>query len=160
MTAVNVRAATVGDCPALADLIGGLLAQHDTRAPADFAAVLARDEFGATARFEALIAEHDGGAVGAALYYPVYRPSLAGHGLLMEDLYVRPAARRLGVGRRIMARLAGLARARACRYIEWVTAAGNVAGQSFYGALGAVPIADRTGYQIDGDALARLAGEV
>lgn len=157
MSDIVVRAATADDCAALAELIGELLAQHDEAVPADLAGALRRDGFGPAPRFEAVLAERGPEALGMALYYPVYRPSLAGHGLLMEDLYVRGAARRAGVGRLIMAHLAGLARGRGCGYIEWVAADGNEAGNSFYRAVGARPLAGKTGYQIDGAALTRLA---
>lgn len=158
MSAIAVRAATADDCAVLAELIAELLGQHDLAAPTDLAGALPRDGFGAAPRFEAVLAERRAEALGMALYYPVYRPSLAGHGLLMEDLYVRPAARREGVGRLIMAHLAGLARGRGCAYVEWVAADGNRAGGAFYRAVGARPLAGKTGYQIDGAALTRLAG--
>ncbi len=155
--AVRVRAATADDAETLAGMLGELLAAHDTAAPADFAASLARDGFGEQPRFEALIAERDGEALGVALFYPAYRPSLAGPGLVMEDLYVRPAARRLGVGRRLLARLAALARARGCKYIEWTVAGDNEAARAFYAASGAGLRAGKASYQLDGDALDALA---
>ncbi len=157
MSAITVRAATPDDAEALAALLTALLAEHDTEAPADFAAALARDGFGTHPRFEALIAEDGGEAVGATLFYPVYRPSRAGHGLLMEDIYVAPEARRLGVGRLLLARLAALARARGCTYIEWTVEDANDAARAFYSTSGARLRAGKVSYQLDGDALDELA---
>ena len=115
--------------------------------------------FGATPGFEALIAERGGEALGMALYYPVYRPSLAGRGLLMEDLYVRPEARRQGIGRALMARLARLAKDRGCVYIEWLVEGGNQAAERFYAAAGAEMNEGKMVCLIDGQGLDRLAKE-
>lgn len=163
MGEVAIRGAVIGDCETLASLIGALLTQHRTAVPDGLANALRRDGFGAAPRFEALIAERhgEGGveALGMALYYPVYRPSRAGHGLFMEDLFVRPEARRLGVGRKLMFRIARLAKSRGCVYIEWLVEDGNRTAETFYAAAGAVMSGGKMVCQIDGDALDRLAHE-
>lgn len=156
MSAIAVRLAGPGDAETLAGLLGALLAQHGMAAPEDLAGALARDGGGVAPRFEALIAERGEAAVGMALFYPTYRPSLAAPGLLLEDLYVAPEARRHGVGRRLMARLAALARARGCRYIEWTVEDDNGAARAFYESSGAVLRAGKVGYQLSGAALDRL----
>ena len=159
MSDTVIRAAAIEDCEALAAMLVALLAQHRTVVPDGLAGALRRDGFGATPGFEALIAERGGEALGMALYYPVYRPSLAGRGLLMEDLYVRPEARRQGIGRALMARLARLAKDRGCVYIEWLVEGGNQAAETFYAAAGAVLDGGKMVCQIDGQALDRLATE-
>lgn len=156
---ITIRSAVSTDCGALAAMIGALLSQHRTAVPVDLEAALRRDGFGDTPRFEALIAERGGEALGMALLYPVYRPSLAGHGLLMEDLFVIPEARRLGVGRALMAVIARLAKSRGCVYIEWLVEGGNRAGEAFYAAAGAHLEEGKMVCQIDGEALDRLAKE-
>ncbi len=160
---VIVRGAVGADCGTLAAMIGALLSQHRTAVPGDLEGALRRDGFGDAPRFEALIAEGGGQgdikALGMALLYPVYRPSLAGHGLLMEDLFVLPGARRLGVGRALMAAIARLAKSRGCVYIEWLVEGGNRAGEAFYAAAGAHLEEGKMVCQIDGEALDRLANE-
>ncbi len=158
MSGVTLRAAAAGDCETLASLLGALLAEHDTAPPPDFAGSLRRDGFGETPRFEALLAEKDGEAIGAALVYPVYRPSLAAPGLVMEDLYVRPSARRLGVGRMLLAHLAGLARERGCKYILWEVEDANDAARAFYARCGARLRDDKCSYEFDAAAIDALAG--
>jgi GNAT superfamily N-acetyltransferase len=156
---IIVRDAAAADCATLAAMAGALLIQHGIMVPDDLADALRRDGFGDEPRFEAMIAEHQGEPVGMTLYYPVYRPSLAGHGLLMEDLYVIPEARRLGVGRALMVRLARLAISRGCVYIEWLVESGNLPAETFYKATGATMDDDKMTCQIDGTALINLAGE-
>src|SRR3546814_16795315 len=56
--------------------------------------------------FVVLLAENEGGLLGYAMFYDAYEPSYAARGVYMADLYVRPAARRLGLGRRLTAAVA------------------------------------------------------
>lgn len=68
-------------------------------------------------------------------------------------------ARRLGVGRALMAHMARLAKLRGCVYIEWLVEGGNRPAESFYRATGAHMDGGKMVCQIDGEALDRLAGE-
>ncbi len=157
MSEITIRVAEIEDCESVAAMIGVLLRGHDTAVPDGLAGALRRDGFGATPRFEALVAERRGESLGVALFYPVYRPSLCGHGLFMEDLYVRPEARRLGVGRALMADFARLAKSRGCVYIEWLVESGNQTAEKFYAAAGATMDEGNTVCLINGEALDRLA---
>ena len=157
MNHITIRAAGIDDCETLAAMIGALLTEHATAVPDDLAAALCRDGFGATPRFEALIAMRRGESLAMTLYYPVYRPSLRGHGLFMEDRYVRSQARRLGIGRALMSRLARLAKSRGCVYIEWCVEARNQAAGKFYAAAGADRDEGMVVCQIKGAALDALA---
>ena len=157
MSAVVIRQATAADAKALAALIGELLALHDTSAPERLDRALVRDGFGPAPRFEALIAEADGVALGMALFYPGYRPSLMAPGLVLEDLHVRAEARGKGIGRRLLARLATIAGARGCAYVEWTVAADNDGARAFYHRLGAGERKGKTAYCLDATALAVLA---
>ena len=61
------------------------------------------------------------------------------HGIYLEDLYVRPAARRTGAGRLLMATLAALCVERGYQRLEWHMLDWNPAAE-FYRAVGAEPI--------------------
>lgn len=76
-----------------------------TARPADLAAAL----FGPDAVAEAVLATIDGEPVGFALFYPTYSTIVGRRGVHLEDLYVRPGHRGAGVGRVLLAHLAGLA---------------------------------------------------
>jgi GNAT superfamily N-acetyltransferase len=79
--------------------------------------------------------------------------------LYIEDLYIRPAFRRFGVGRAFMAALAELAKQRGCGRLEWSVLGWNDPAIAFYEALGGERVADWQVYQLGGQALARLAGD-
>jgi GNAT superfamily N-acetyltransferase len=66
---------------------------------------LRQDGFGARPRFRVLIAEMDGSPAGYALFFDCYS-SLQGHGIFLEDLFVRPPFRGKRVGRALLAHVA------------------------------------------------------
>jgi GNAT superfamily N-acetyltransferase len=63
---------------------------------------LRQDGFGASPKFRVLIAEIDGLPAGYALFFDCYS-SLRGHGIFLEDLFVRPPFRGKSVGRALLA---------------------------------------------------------
>ncbi|MCG7349682.1 GNAT family N-acetyltransferase [Sphingomonas sp. ACRSK] len=107
---------------------------------------------------EAAIAEQDGRAVGAALFFHKHSTWSGWNGLYLEDLYVAPEARGSGAGRALLAHVAAVGVARECTRVEWAVSDTNAAAAGFYRSLGAEPMPWRI-YRVSGEALARLAGE-
>jgi GNAT superfamily N-acetyltransferase len=96
---------------------------------------LRRYGFGADRQFEAILAFVDGEPAGLALFHSRFSTWLGRPGLYLEDLYVAEAARGLGVGRRLMARLASIAVARGWGRIDFQVLDWNPA-RNFYRRLG------------------------
>lgn len=109
---------------------------------------------------ECVIAEHDGRAVGFALFFHNYSTFLAKRGLYLEDLFVRPEARGQGVGKALLAHLAQLAVQRGCGRFEWSVLDWNAPAIAFYQSLGATAQNEWTIYRVTGDALTALAAQV
>src|SRR5215210_4671682 len=84
--------------------------------------------------FEVLAARAEGRVVGVAVF--AYRPSISAGGLFasVEDLYVEPDARRLGVGRALLEAVGERCVARGVSYVEAQVEDEEAA--AFYGALG------------------------
>jgi len=115
--------------------------------------------FGPQPRAEVLIAEYDGQPAGFALFFHNFSTFLGRPGLYLEDLFVRPEMRGLGLGRALLQRLAWLARERRCGRVEWSVLDWNEPAIGFYKKLGAVPMDAWTVYRLTGAALERLAQE-
>ena len=115
--------------------------------------------FGPRAYAEVVIAEQGGAPAGFALFFHNYSTFLAQPGIYLEDLYVTPEARGRGVGRRLLAHLARLAKERGCGRLEWWVLDWNESAIRFYRALGARPMDEWTVFRVAGEALDRLAGE-
>ncbi|MHA1152588.1 MAG: GNAT family N-acetyltransferase [Alphaproteobacteria bacterium] len=117
-----------------------------------------RDGFGDTPRFECLLAEQGGGAVGFALFFHSYSTFEGRSCLYLEDLYVNERTRSLGLGRALMARLANLALARGCARLELAVLDWNPA-RAFYRRLGFDHNTDWLPYRLAGVRLEALAAE-
>jgi L-amino acid N-acyltransferase YncA len=106
----------------------------------------------------ALIAEGDGGAVvGFALWFRNFSTWTGTHGVYLEDLYVRPAARGGGHGKALLAELARICTSRGYRRLEWWVLDWNIPAIDFYMSIGAEAMDEWTVYRVTGDALDRLA---
>jgi GNAT superfamily N-acetyltransferase len=105
------------------------------------------------------VAEVDGTVVGCALWFLNFSTWRGVHGLYLEDLYVQPAHRGAGIGRALLARLAGVCAERGLARLEWAVLDWNESSIGFYRALGAVLMDEWTVFRLDGAALAALARE-
>jgi GNAT superfamily N-acetyltransferase len=157
--AVTLRFATTEDVGLLLQLIHELAAYE--KAPDAVVATeedLRRHGFGPERRFEALLAFVDGELAGFALFFQDFSTWRGRPGLFLEDLYVREWARRRGVGRRLIARLAAIGIER-----DWPALHFNVLdwnpARSFYGRLGIEPRSAWVPYGATGAALRHLAAE-
>ena len=117
-----------------------------------------RDGFGDAPRFECLLAEQAGAAVGFALFFHSYSTFAGRSCLYVEDLYVTEPVRGTGLGRTMMARLASLATERGCARLELAVLHWNPA-RAFYQRLGFDHKADWLSYSLDGARLRALAAE-
>ena len=113
--------------------------------------------FGPRPAAEALVARVDGDCAGFALYFHNFSTFLGRHGLYLEDLFVRPVFRALGVGKALLGHLARVALERDCGRFEWAVLDWNRSARDFYEALGAEANPAWVNYRITGEALERLA---
>jgi GNAT superfamily N-acetyltransferase len=157
---VTVRPATPADAATLVALVRELAAYE--REPLSSVkmteADVLRDGFGPERRFEALIAEADGRAAGFALFFHNYSTWEGRAGLYIEDIYVSEWARGLGVGRRLVAEVAAIARERGCPRVDLWVLHWNPA-RKFYDRMGFTDMSDWKPYRLSGDALAKVAAE-
>jgi GNAT superfamily N-acetyltransferase len=93
---------------------------------------------------------------GFALWFLNFSTWEGVHGIYLEDLYVRPAARGAGAGRALLAALAELCVLRGYSRLEWWVLHWN-STRDFYHAIGAVHMEEWLPYRLAGPALRRLA---
>lgn len=113
--------------------------------------------FGPRPHAEVLFALLDEKPVGFALFFHNFSTFLGRPGIYLEDLYVQPQARGHGVGRRLLAWLAGAALDRGCGRLEWAVLDWNEPSIGFYRNLGAVSMDDWRIFRLTGPALEQLA---
>lgn len=115
--------------------------------------------FGDNPRLFCDIAEWDGKPAGFAVWFVNFSTFSGRHGIYLEDLFVRPAFRRNGIGRALLNHLAGECVANGWSRLQWAVLDWNTPSIEFYKSLGAVLLDGWTICRITGAALARLAQE-
>jgi GNAT superfamily N-acetyltransferase len=116
--------------------------------------------FGAGPAVFAHVAEDESGTVvGFALWFLNYSTWTGVHGVYLEDLYVRPAARGAGYGKALLARLARVCVERGYGRLEWSVLDWNEPALAVYRSQGAVPMDEWTVHRLTGEALATMAGK-
>jgi len=143
---MNIRSYEKRDAKALIGLVRAL-ARYEKLTPITPAAArrLIRD---IGPRIRVLIAEVDGKPVGYAIYLFTYSSFLARPTLYLEDVFVHPDHRRLGLGGMFFAELHRQARRERCGRMEWVVLDWNTPAQRFYRKLGAKPLDDWITYRL------------
>jgi ribosomal protein S18 acetylase RimI-like enzyme len=94
--------------------------------------------------------------MGFALWFLNYSTWEGTHGIYLEDLYVRPAARGRGYGKALLAELARIAVERGYARVEWAVLKWNEPSIGFYRSLGAVPMEEWDTFRLTGGALAEF----
>lgn len=113
--------------------------------------------FGPRPAAEAVIAYADDEPVGFALYFQTFSTFLGRPGIYLEDLYVTPARRGHGIGRRLLAYVARVAVERGYGRMEWSVLNWNEPALVVYKKIGARPMDEWTVQRLTGDALRSLA---
>ncbi|ORX56154.1 acyl-CoA N-acyltransferase [Hesseltinella vesiculosa] len=95
--------------------------------------------------------------VGFALFFHNFSTFLGRPGLYLEDLFIDPEFRGLGIGKKLLTQLAVIAKERQCGRYEWVVLDWNKPSREFYESLGAVPHAEWIIHRVEGASLDTLA---
>ena len=128
-----IRPATPADVPLILRFLGQMAAEAGEATGSTEASLLAHG-FGANPRFHGLIAEGEC-PLGMILFFPEYSTWRGEMGLFVQDVYVTPAGRGLGLGRKLLAA--------AITHADWqpqfltlMVAHVNRDARDFYAALG------------------------
>lgn len=138
MSTPRIRPLAEADLDAVAAMVAALNAEegYDPAKGPD-AAGLRAAFLGDAARGTALVAEDTDGLLGYLTLHVSYETTHAAPGAYMGDLYVRPAARRRGVARALVAAAARHVRHGGGNHLWWTALPANAGGQAFYRAIGA-----------------------
>jgi GNAT superfamily N-acetyltransferase len=145
-----IRPAREDDVPVIADLIREL-AEYEREPDAaratddDLRAAL----FGERPSAFCHVAEYDGEVVGLAVWFLNFSTWTGKHGIYLEDLFVRPAARGTGLGKALLMKLVEIAEERGYARVEWSVLDWNTPAMDFYRSLGARPMDEWTVWRLE-----------
>jgi GNAT superfamily N-acetyltransferase len=129
----SIRFATPDDAETVFCLVQQLaeyekLAHEVISSPESFRSALAQPK----STVEVLLAESGGRAVGFALFFENFSTFLGRAGLYLEDLFVLPEMRRIGIATALFERLFQIARDRDYGRVEWTVLDWNIPAIEFY----------------------------
>ena len=157
-SSINIRAAGVEDCALILRFIEALAdyekLRHMVVATEDS---LRATLFGARPAAEVVIAHWQDQPAGFALFFPNYSTFLGRPGIYLEDLFVFPEFRGLGLGKALLKHLAALVVAREGGRLDWSVLDWNQPSIDFYLGIGAIPLDEWTQFRLQGDALRAMA---
>jgi GNAT superfamily N-acetyltransferase len=154
----TIRKADPADIPLILQFIRALAVyEREPDAVTATEADLLRDGFGPEPYYHCLIAERDGQPAGFAFYFFNYSTWTGRPGLYLEDLFVNPEFRGLGIGKALLARVATIAVEKGCPRLQWEVLDWNTPAVDFYASLGASFLDEWRNVRMTGEALAKLA---
>jgi len=157
---LRIVPATKRDIPLIREFILEL-AEYERALPGEATVTekdLASTLFGKRPAAEVLIAYLGDTPAGFALFFHNYSTWLGKRGIYLEDLFVRPIARKHGVGFALLRALAKLAVDRDCERVDWAVLNWNELAIDFYKQIGAKPMDHWRTFRLTGDTLAQIAG--
>jgi GNAT superfamily N-acetyltransferase len=114
--------------------------------------------FGRPGTLRAHVAEVDGEVAAMALWFLNFSTWDGVEGIHLEDLYVQPRFRRLGLARGLLAALAQECLDNDYTRLSWAVLNWNIDAIALYRAVGGQPQSEWTTYRLSGPVLAALAG--
>ena len=156
--ASRIRPAVRADGPVICHLIRELASYENALDQVEITeAGLDAALFGPEPAVFAHVAEYRGVVAGFALWFVNFSTWTGRHGIYLEDLFVSPAVRGAGLGRALLAELAGLCVDRGYGRLEWAVLDWNAPALGFYAALGAQSVQGWQVNRLAGDDLSALA---
>lgn len=161
-----IRPATEADIPLILELIQELaIYEKEPDAAVATAEDLRRDGFGPNPYFYVLIADTEiiskegpeTVPAGFAFYFFNYSTWQGKVGLYLEDLFVKPQYRGLGIGKGLLIELARIAVAKNCGRMQWQVLDWNTPAIEFYESLGVHILKEWLPCRLSGDEIKRLA---
>jgi GNAT superfamily N-acetyltransferase len=156
----SIETAAPADVPSLLELIRELARfehlEHEVKATADSLHV---SLFGSPPVAGALLARCGRELAGYAIYFFTFSSFVGRLGLWLDDLYVRPAYRRQGLGRALLEWVADIGAQRGCGRFEWTALRWNESALRFHEKLGARQLDEWVMLRMEGAAIKNLARE-
>lgn len=154
----EIKHATHSDVPLILSFIKELAEYekllHEVVATED---ILKQTLFSEGASAFVIIGYLNNSPISFALYFHNFSTFLGRPGIYLEDLYVKPEARGKGIGQKMLAYLAHLAKEKNCGRLEWWVLDWNETAIGFYKRIGAKAMDEWTVYRVTGEALDNLA---
>lgn len=138
MTPFTVSPATEADLPTILELVRELAEFEQLAQELEVTEASLREGlFGKEPAARALVARVKGEPAGYAVFYRTFSTFVGRPGLFLDDLYVRPAFRKTGIGRALLTQVARIGAELGGGRLEWIALRWNESAFRFYRSIGA-----------------------
>lgn len=156
--ALTIRRARPGEAGLVLSLVRELAEYEKLLREVDATeAMLDAALFGESPRLFCEVAEWQGEPAGFAVWFVNFSTFSGRPGIYLEDLFVRPAQRGKGIGKALLAHLAGQCVSNGWTRLQWAVLDWNTPSIEFYKSLGAELMDEWTVCRVTGPALTALA---
>ena len=157
---VTIRRAVEADAGMLHEFLAALTREigYEASFSADIDGIT-RHGFGPNPLFRALLAEQGDTTLGTAIYFPEFSTLRGRPGVYLQDLYLRPGARALGLGRRLIGAVVRDAADWEADYLRLTAHSSNEPALAFYARLGFQTDPREQAWLVEGAHLAEM-GEI
>ena len=157
---LSIRAARPDDAPLVFALVRELADYEKLSAQVDATQeMIAAALFCEQPRLYCDIAEWGGEAAGFSTWFLNFSTFSGRHGIYVEDIFVKPACRKRGIGKALMQRLARRCLEQNYARFEWAVLDWNAPSIAFYRSIGAEVLDAWRICRMSGKALAKFAHE-
>lgn len=155
---VRIRRGEPGDAAAITAMIHGLAKFEHAPEQCTVGESQVRSAlFGAAPTLRAHVAEVDGEVAAMALWFLNFSTWDGVEGIYLEDLFVRPQFRRLGLARGLLTALAGECVVNNYTRLSWAVLNWNTDAIALYESVGGRPQNEWTTYRVSGSELTALS---
>lgn len=151
MNKLNIKKASASNIPLILELIKELAEAE--KFPGEVVATeetLKSSLFGDRPAAEVLLLYVEESIAGYVIFYHSFSTVLGKKGLHLEALYVRPEFQGKGIGKKVMGKLATIAKERDCGRFEWWALKWNSEAIGFYENLGASQMEELRVFRLQG----------
>ena len=159
MSPFTINPAAETDVPVILEMIRELAKFEQLEQELEVTADSLREAlFGKNVSARALVARtSDGKPAGYAIFYRTFSSFVGRPGVFLDDLYVRPAFRKQGIGRTLLTHVARIGRESGGRF-EWITLRWNENAFRFYRSIGASIMSEWALLRMNGKEIGNLIG--
>ena len=149
MSLFHIRQATEEDLSLILQFIQELAEYEKLSDQVVATEALLHDQFMVRQTSHCVLAYEGITPVGFAIYFFNYSTFLGRNGLYLEDLFVKPAHRGKGYGKKLLFHLYEIARQQQCGRMEWAVLDWNKPAIDFYKSIGARAMDEWTVFRMD-----------
>ncbi|SHF08986.1 Ribosomal protein S18 acetylase RimI [Fodinibius roseus] len=161
MSDLKIQPAIVSDVPLILSLIKELAAVEEFPFEVTVTAEdLKKNLFGKHPSAEALLVYAGDDLAGFAVFYQTFATTTGQPGLHLDDLYIRSEFQGRGIGRKVLAHLARIAKQRDCVRFEWWVLESNVRAKNFYEKIGARELEELEIYRLRENGIDELSNKL